>query len=211
MTFDVNQIAKLPVGSRSVLDFVVNLPGVNTPGGSRDSTINGLPQSTINITIDGMSAGQPPEDGRRLFARVSPRIDAVEEVTVSTAAQGAQTTGQGAVQIQFVTRSGTNRFSGSTYYYLQHYKLNSNTFFNNLNGLPKAEDIRTSPAGARAVRSSSPASPTGATVLSFSSISRNRARPRRSLGRARSFIRTRSGASSATTPATGSVRSTCSR
>src|SRR5687768_13071260 len=54
-TLDVNQIAKLPVGSRSVLDFVVNLPGVNTPGGSRDSTINGLPQSTINITLDGMS------------------------------------------------------------------------------------------------------------------------------------------------------------
>ena len=31
------------------------LPGVNTPGGNRDSTINGLPQSAINITIDGMS------------------------------------------------------------------------------------------------------------------------------------------------------------
>ena len=33
------------------------LPGINTPGGgSRDSTVNGLPQSAINITIDGMSA-----------------------------------------------------------------------------------------------------------------------------------------------------------
>lgn len=147
-TLDVNQIAKLPVGSRSVLDFVVNLPGVNTPGGSRDSTINGLPQSVINITIDGMSVQDNHlKTGDGFFARVSPRIDAVEEVTVSTAAQGVQTTGQGAVQIQFVTRSGSNRFSGSTYYYLQHHKLNSNTFFNNLNGLPKAEDILHQPGG----------------------------------------------------------------
>jgi hypothetical protein len=131
-TLDVNQISKLPVGSRSVLDFVVNLPGVTTPGGSRNSIINGLPQSTINITIDGMSVQDNHlKTGDGFFARVSPRLDAVEEVTVNTAAQGAQATGQGAVQIQFVTRSGTNNFSGSSYYYLQHYNLNANTWFNN--------------------------------------------------------------------------------
>ena len=55
-TIDANQILKLPTGSRSALDFVTTLPGVNSPGGSRESTINGLPQSAINITIDGISA-----------------------------------------------------------------------------------------------------------------------------------------------------------
>jgi hypothetical protein len=149
-TLDVNQIAKLPVGSRSVLDFVVNLPGVSTPGGSRNSTINGLPQSTINITIDGMSAQDNHlKTGDGFFARVSPRIDAIDEVTVSSAAQDAGSTGQGAVQIQFVTRSGGNTFTGSHYYYLQHYKLNSNTWFNNRDlppdpstgKAPKAEDV----------------------------------------------------------------------
>jgi hypothetical protein len=131
-TLDVNQITKLPTGSRSVLDFITTLPGVNTPGGSRDSTINGLPQSSINITIDGMSAQDnwlKTTDG--FFARVSPRLDAMEEVTVNTAAQDAANTGQGAVQIRFVTRSGSNTFSGSSYYYLRHYKLNANTWFNN--------------------------------------------------------------------------------
>ncbi len=105
---------------------------MNTPGDSRASTINGLPQSSINITIDGVSAQDnfnKTTDG--FFARVSPRLDAVEEVTVSTAAQGSATTGQGAVQIQFVTRSGSNQFTGSSYYYLQHYKFNANTWFNN--------------------------------------------------------------------------------
>jgi len=149
-TLDVNQIQKLPVGSRSVLDFVVNLPGVQTPGGSRNSIINGLPQSTINITVDGMSVQDNHlKTGDGFFARVSPRLDAIEEVTVSTAAQGAQATGQGAVQIQFVTRSGTNNFTGSSYYYLQHHRLNSNTWFNNRDldpdpatgKAPKAENI----------------------------------------------------------------------
>ena len=88
-TLDVNQISNLPLTSRNALDFVVNLPGVNTPGGNRDSTINGLPQSAINITIDGMSAQDnylKTSDG--FFARVSPRLDSVEEVTVRTAAHG---------------------------------------------------------------------------------------------------------------------------
>ena len=157
-TIDANQILKVPTGSRSALEFITALPGVNTPGGSRQSTINGLPQSTINITIDGMSAQDnylKTTDG--FFARVSPRLDAVEEVTVSTAAQGANATGQGAVQIQFVTRSGTNQFSGSSYFYFQHYKLDSNTWFNNRDlppdpatgKAPKGEDVLYQP-GTRA-------------------------------------------------------------
>jgi hypothetical protein len=140
-TIDTNQILKLPTGSRSALEFVTTLAGVNTPGGSRDSTINGLPQSAINITIDGISAQDnqlKTTDG--FFARVSPRLDAMEEVTVSIAAQDAANTGQGAVQIRFVTRSGTNDYTGSGYYYLRHYKLDANSWFNNRNGIAKSED-----------------------------------------------------------------------
>ena len=103
-TIDANQILKIPTGSRSALEFVALLPGVQTPGGpggSRDSTVNGLPQSAINITIDGMSAQDNHlKTGDGFFARVSPRLDAIEEVTVNSAAQDAASTGQGAVQIQ---------------------------------------------------------------------------------------------------------------
>src|SRR5688572_22294937 len=141
-TIDTNQILKLPTGSRSALEFVTTLPGVNTPGSSRDSTINGLPQSAINITIDGISAQDnqlKTTDG--FFARVSPRLDAMDEVTVSTAAQDAANTGQGAVQIRFVTRSGSNNYTGSSYFYLQHYNLDANSWFNNRDGIAKNEDV----------------------------------------------------------------------
>ena len=147
-TVDTNQILKLPTGSRSALDFVTLLPGVNTPAGSRNSTINGLPQSAINITIDGISAQDNHlKTGDGFFARVSPRLDAMEEVTVSSAAQDAANTGQGAVQIRFVTRSGSNDYSGSGYYYLRHYKLDANSWFNNRDGISKDEDILHQPGG----------------------------------------------------------------
>ncbi|HEY0876732.1 MAG TPA: TonB-dependent receptor [Vicinamibacterales bacterium] len=148
-TIDTNQILKLPTGSRSALEFVTSLAGVSTPSGSRDSTINGLPQSAINITIDGISAQDNHlKTGDGFFARVSPRLDAMEEVTVSSAAQDAANTGQGAVQIRFVTRSGSNNYTGSSYFYLRHYKLDANTWFNNRSGVSKDEDVLYQP-GAR--------------------------------------------------------------
>ena len=65
------------------------------------------------------------------FARLSPLLDSVEEVTVTTAANTADATGQGAVQIRFVTKSGTNAWTGTAYEYLRHDALNANTWFRN--------------------------------------------------------------------------------
>jgi Carboxypeptidase regulatory-like domain/TonB dependent receptor/TonB-dependent Receptor Plug Domain len=139
-TLNANQITKLPVTSRNALDFIVNLPGVNTAGGNRDSTINGLPQSAINITLDGMNIQDnylKTTDG--FFARLSPRLDAIEEVTLTAAANNADSAGQGAVNIRFVTRSGSNQLSGSSYFYMRHDALNANTWFNNRDLTPDPE------------------------------------------------------------------------
>jgi hypothetical protein len=137
-TINTNQITKLPLTSRSAMDFVTFLPGVTTPGGNRQSQINGLPRGQINITLDGVNIQDNTlrsTDG--FFAIVSPRLDAIEEVTVTTATQGADGAGQGAVQIKFVTRAGTNSFSGSGYHYFRSDKLNANTWFNNREGVDK--------------------------------------------------------------------------
>jgi carboxypeptidase family protein/TonB-dependent receptor-like protein len=139
-TINVKQIESLPLTSRNVLDFVTFLPGVQTPGGNRDSQINGLPQSAINITLDGINVQDntlKTTDG--FFTIVQPRLDAIEEVTVSSAAQGADGAGQGAIQIRFVTRSGTNTYTGSGYNYFRSDKLNANTWFNIRNNVNKAK------------------------------------------------------------------------
>ncbi len=131
-TLQVNQIAALPLISRNALDFVVFLPGTTTASTPRNSTINGLPQSALNITIDGVNTQDntlKTDDG--FFSYISPRLDAIEEVTVSTATPGAESGGQGAVQIKFVTRRGDNEFHGSIYHYHRNPALNSNYWFNN--------------------------------------------------------------------------------
>ena len=147
-TINTNQITKLPLTSRSAMDFVTFIPGVSTPGGNRDSTINGLPQGSINITLDGVNIQDNTlKTGDGFFAIVSPRLDAVEEVTVTTAAQGADGAGQGAVQIKFVTRSGTNQYEGSLYHYYRNDKLNANTWFNNRSGVEKAALLQNQAGG----------------------------------------------------------------
>ncbi len=145
-TVPMNKITNMPLGSRSALDFVAHLPGVDTASDVRSSTVLGLPQSAINITLDGMNIqdnSNKTSDG--FFTRVSPRLDAIEDVTVSTAGTAAEGSGQGAVQVRFTTRSGTNRFSGSGYYYYRDDKFYSNTWFNIRDGLPKGHVLTRQP------------------------------------------------------------------
>jgi Carboxypeptidase regulatory-like domain len=126
------QIQSLPLTSRNALDSLTSLAGFNTSGTARNSTVSGLPRSAINITLDGMSVQDnylKTTDG--YFARLSPLLDSVEEVTVTTAGNTADATGQGAVQIRFVTKAGTNQWTGTAYEYLRHDALNANGWFRN--------------------------------------------------------------------------------
>lgn len=131
-TITGRQITELPFTSRDALDLVLLLPGTNTPGRPRTSSINGLPKGSINITMDGVNVQDnilKSSDG--FFTYVRPRIDAVDEVTVSTATPGAESGAEGAVAVKFVTRAGSNEFHGSIYEYHRNPALNANYWFNN--------------------------------------------------------------------------------
>ena len=137
------QITSLPLSSRNALDSLTSLPGFSTSGTARNSSVSGLPRSSINITLDGMSIQDnylKTTDG--YFARLTPLLDSVEEVTVTTAGNTAEATGQGAVQVKFVTKSGTNTISGTAYEYLRHDWLNANTWFRNRDLPPDPETGR---------------------------------------------------------------------
>jgi hypothetical protein len=118
--------------------FVTMLPGVDTPGAPRDSKLFGLPEQSINISIDGVNTNnnfQRDSDG--FYSMVFPQVDAVEQVTLTGAAAGADSASGGSVAIRFVTRSGGNQYKGTAYYYLRHPALNTNYYFNEVNNLPK--------------------------------------------------------------------------
>jgi hypothetical protein len=136
-TLNITQVASLPLVSRNPLNFVTLLPGVNTASINRNSTINGLPTSAIDITIDGINAQdnfQKSTDG--FFTRVAPSLDSIEEVTVSTATPEAQGGAMGGAQIKFITRQGGNDFHGGLYEYFRNPWLNSNYWFTNRDVAP---------------------------------------------------------------------------
>ncbi len=148
-TLNADQLNRMPGPTRNALNAVTFLPGVNTATTNRNSSINGLPDSFLAITLDGVSNNDNflrSTDG--FFASVTPRQDAVEAVTVTMAAAGAQVGGSGAITMAFQTRSGGTRFTGSAYEYFRHPRLNSTYFFNVANGLEK-NDVKLNQYGAR--------------------------------------------------------------
>ena len=149
-TLNSDQLTRMPTPTRNALNAVTFLPGVNTPGANRDSTINGLPEGFLSITLDGVSNNDNfLRNTDSFFASVTPRQDAVEAVAVTLAAGGAPNGGgAGAVTMAFQTRSGGNRFTGSVYEYYRNPKLNSNYFFNQYNNQAK-NDVKLNQFGAR--------------------------------------------------------------
>jgi len=138
-TLQGTQIHDLPFTSHNVTELIATQPGTQAGNGVRYSTINGLPQNTINITIDGINVqdNATRSNPDAIFNAVQPRTEAIEEMTMTTAAAGADSSGEGAVQIKFVTKGGTNQFHGLLFETNRNAAFEANYFFNGMNGLPK--------------------------------------------------------------------------
>lgn len=145
-TLTGRQITDLPTASRDALDLVLAMPGTTTPGRPRTSSINGLPKGSLNITLDGVNVQDntlKSSDG--FFTYIRPRTDSIAEVTTSTSNPGAESSGEGAFQIKFVTQGGSNEYHGGGYWYYRSPGLNSNYWFNN-------RDLARDPATGKAPR-----------------------------------------------------------
>jgi Carboxypeptidase regulatory-like domain len=131
-TITGRQILETPIQSRDALDLITTLPGTATVGAVRTSSINGLPKSALTIQIDGVDVQDnflKSSDG--FFTFIRPRIDAIDEVTVSTANPGAESSGDGAVGIRFATRRGTDSYKGSAFWQHRDESLNATNFQSN--------------------------------------------------------------------------------
>jgi carboxypeptidase family protein len=132
------QIGELPFSTRDALQLVLTLPGVMTPGTPRTSSLNGLPKGSVNLTLDGANIQDNflrSSDG--FFTSIQAKSDAIQEVTVTTATPGAESGGEGAVQIRFITKSGSPEYHGGAFWQYRSKTFNSNYYFNNIDGLPR--------------------------------------------------------------------------
>src|SRR5262252_10322365 len=132
-------VQNLPFNGRDGLNFATLIAGNMRTTSDRNSTFNGLPNASLNITLDGMNNNSQrfKSGGTSFFAFAPARIDAIEEVSVSTTGLGADAGGEGSMQIRMTTRRGTDKYHGKALYQGQNEWLNANGFFRNMQGLPR--------------------------------------------------------------------------
>src|SRR5215510_2064699 len=149
-TVDQKYLQDLPLPGRSALPFVLMSSGAQQGVTSRDSTINGLPGGSLNITLDGINnnAQRFKSGGTSFFAFITPRLESMQEVTIATSNLGANSTGQGAIQIQFVNKSGGNAWHGEVFWRHQNSALNANNWFNNARKIKRPVFIQNDQGGA---------------------------------------------------------------
>jgi hypothetical protein len=140
-------VQNLPLGGRDTLPFALLSAGTTTSGAGA-STFNGLPEASLNISLDGINNNdQRYKSGSQGFSEKAPlRLDAIDEVTVATTGTEADTAAGGAMQIRFTTKRGTDKYHGKVFEELRNDDLNANGFFNNARGLPIAK-VRLNDAG----------------------------------------------------------------
>lgn len=142
-TINNKLVQNLPYAGREGLSFALLMAGnasANDASG-RNSTFNGLPNASMNISLDGMNNNSQrfKSGGTSFFSFAPARIDAIEEVTVSTTGLGADAGGEGAMQIRLTTKRGTEQYHGKVLHQFRNEALNANTWFNNLQGRPRVK------------------------------------------------------------------------
>jgi hypothetical protein len=131
MDFDTKAVQDAPtVGGIWYNELTNVLPGVNGGGGQDASGqgigINGTQGYSGTFLLEGSTATQPRD------ANASdnyPPIDAIGEVNVNTSNYGAQY-GNGVASFNVLLKSGTNRFHGSAFEFIQNDAFNARNYFN---------------------------------------------------------------------------------
>jgi hypothetical protein len=137
---DRRMINDLPLLGRGVFDLATLSPGM-TPAGNFGSgginfVSNGSRNSTADILINGASATSFEQNSGILEPLYTPSVDSVQEFKVQQSNFSAEIGFSGSTIINMVTRSGTNEFHGSGWWFFRDKSLNANNWYNNAAGTP---------------------------------------------------------------------------
>src|SRR5580704_4192605 len=133
----INQtdISNLPLNGRIYSQLVQTVPGSVSTGfgsapeaaagagaaGSITASVNGMPWGGTTYTLDGVNNMEL----LNAFQTVTPALDALQEVRVSTNNAEATVGTYGGAQVNAFIKSGTNRFHGSAYEFYRSETLNA--------------------------------------------------------------------------------------
>jgi hypothetical protein len=142
-TVGTKEIEGLPLSGRDVMQFAFLTPGYSSSDGGQNGTYTNLPGAAMNFTTDGANNNyQKWKSGGTSFAfyPVTARLENIQELTVSTAALGADAAG-GAMQVQFLSKRGGEQFHIAVFEQYRNSALNANTWLNNAQALIRRRSI----------------------------------------------------------------------
>jgi hypothetical protein len=128
---DTEQMDNLLAIGRDAMAMTRVIPGVVGSEGSTSMsqtstpTVNGINTEYNMATVDGVTGNT------RGFGTLDTPInlDAIQEVTVTESNYQAQYGKTAGAEVNFVTKSGTQKFHGGVYEYFRNEDLNANTYF----------------------------------------------------------------------------------
>jgi hypothetical protein len=135
-------INDLPLNGRVSAQLVLLEPGVSKyysgPNETADRfSIDGNSEMQNNFILDGVDNNTGSENQQENSMEVSqPPPDALAEFRVQTRTYSAEFGTSAAGFINAALKSGTNQLHGDVWEFLRNNDLDSNTFFNNANGVP---------------------------------------------------------------------------
>ncbi len=138
-----NQINMILVRGRDVMSLLRTMPGVTNTSdteavgenlGTAFPNIQGGRYEWNTLNVDGLAGN---DLGNPYTGSSSINLDAISDVKVLLNNYQAEYGRNGGAFINVVTKSGTQDFHGSGYWYKRHEMFNANNYFNNRNNVPK--------------------------------------------------------------------------
>src|SRR3989442_1912074 len=135
------QVRNLPVNGRNPLTLLTLEPGVvqrTTNGAGSDTHVFGSRDRANNVNIDGIDANESTVPNQQSnIQRLNP--DNVQEFRTITLGATAEEGRNSGANVMVATRSGTNVFHGSAFYFNRNTDYNANEWFNNANRQPRPD------------------------------------------------------------------------
>jgi len=148
--FNLHFVENTPVNGGDITNLAFSTPGVrvNVGGGNNNFNVNGLPFSSVLFTYNGADIVEPfGLNNKSGSSNNTLGQNDVAEASVITNAYSAQYGRMAGAQVNYISKSGTNRFHGNL---VENYNgdiLNANDYFSNASNTPRGRAVANQFAG----------------------------------------------------------------
>ena len=140
-------ISEMPLMDRNITSLAFLAPGVTEVQGGKTGDFggtmfssNGQRYASAEFRLDGGVASHPEGgEGGTTYVGYIPSVEAIQEFKVQNNSFSAEYGSNGGTVVSLVTKSGSNAFHGSGWYFFRRPGLDANDFFSNRDGEPKGD------------------------------------------------------------------------